>query len=61
MGQSITIIALWLGHESTATTMKYLHAGQGIKQEAMELTRPADIPPGRYQPTDKVMAMLDAL
>ena len=60
-GRSITVIALWLGHESTATTMKYLHADQRIKQEAMELTRPADIPPGRYQPTDEVMAMLDAL
>ena len=60
-GGSITVIALWLGHESTATTMKYLHADQRIKQEAMELTRPADVPPGRYQPTDEVMAMLDAL
>ena len=60
-GGSITVIALWLGHESTATTMKYLHADQRIKQEAMELTRPADVPPGRYQPTDEVMALLDAL
>ena len=60
-GRSITVIALWLGHESTATTIKYLHADQRIKQEAMELTRPADVPPGRYRPTDEVMAMLGAL
>ncbi len=60
-GRSITVIALWLGHESTMTTMKYLHADQRIKQEAMELTRPADVPPGCYQPTDEVMAMLNAL
>ncbi len=60
-GRSIAVIALWLGHGSTATTMKYLHADQRLRQEAMELTRPADVPPGRYQPTDEVMKMLDAL
>ena len=46
----ITIIALWLGHQSVESTMKYLHADPKIKEDAMERTRRVDVPPGRYQP-----------
>ncbi len=57
----ITIIALWLGHQSVESTMKYLHADPKIKEDAMEQTRPVDVPPGRYQPEEQLMAFLESL
>ena len=56
----ITVIALWLGHQSVESTMKYLHADPAIKEKAMERTRPADVPAGRYRPTDQLMAFLES-
>ena len=60
-GVPITVIALWLGHQSVQSTMKYLHADPKIKEDAMERTRPVDVPPGRYQPEEQVMAFLESL
>ena len=60
-GVPITVIALWLGHQSVESTMKYLHADPKIKEDAMERTRPVDVPPGRYQPEEQLMAFLESL
>ena len=60
-GVPITVIALWLGHRSVESTMKYLHADPKIKEDAMERTRPVDVPPGRYSPEEPVMAFLESL
>ena len=60
-GVPITVIALWLGHQSVESTMKYPHADPKIKQDAMECTRPVDVPPGRYQPEEQVMAFPESL
>jgi integrase/recombinase XerD len=57
----ILTIALWLGHESATTTEVYLHADQTIKQEALDRITPARTAPGRYQPSDAVIAFLDRL
>lgn len=57
----ITVIALWLGHQSVESTMKYLHADPKIKENAMEQTRPTDVPPGRYQPTEHLLNYLESL
>jgi integrase/recombinase XerD len=54
-------IALWLGHESTSSTEIYMHADNRLKQEAIDRIAPAGIPPGRYQPPDRVLAFLDRL
>lgn len=51
-------IALWLGHESVETTQVYLHADPGIKEKAMEKTRPAKVHPGRFKPEDLLLAYL---
>lgn len=32
-----------------------------IKEDAMERTRPVDVPPGRYQPEEQVLAFLESL
>jgi len=60
-GVDTTVIALWLGHESVETTQVYLQADLAIKQRALARTRPAGIKPGRYKPTDKLLAFLEAL
>jgi site-specific recombinase XerD len=60
-GNDITVIALWLGHEQISTTNIYLHADMTHKQQAIDRTRPLNAKPGRYQPTDTLLAFLEAL
>jgi integrase/recombinase XerD len=60
-GVDITVIALWLGHEQTETTQIYLHADMTLKQRALDRTTPPNTKPGRYQPTDTLLAFLDSL
>jgi integrase/recombinase XerD len=60
-GVDITVIALWLGHESPATTRVYLHADMAMKQQALARTTPPDSQPGRYTPPDTLLAFLDTL
>lgn len=61
-GVDTTVIALWLGHESTATTQSYLHADPALKQRALDRTRPSATPTGRCQPaTDHLLEFLQAL
>jgi integrase/recombinase XerD len=60
-GVDTTVIALWLGHEQVQTTQIYLRADLAIKQKALDRTTPPAAKPGRYQPTDRVLAFLDAL
>ncbi len=60
-GVDTTVIALWLGHEQIQTTQIYLHADLAIKQKALDRTTPPAAKPGRYQPTDRILAFLDAL
>jgi integrase/recombinase XerD len=57
----ILTIALWLGHESTTSTEVYLHADNRLKQQAIDRTTPIGTPPGRYRPSDAVIAFLDQL
>ena len=60
-GNDITVIALWLGHEQVTTTQIYLHADLTHKQRAIERTRPLGVKPGRFQPSDALLAFLEAL
>ncbi len=60
-GVDITVIALWLGHENVATTQVYIHADLALKERALARTAPQDVKPGRYQPTDTVLAFLGGL
>jgi integrase/recombinase XerD len=60
-GVDTTVIALWLGHESVATTQIYVHADLALKERALARTAPITATPGRYQPTDTIMAFLDSL
>jgi site-specific recombinase XerD len=60
-GNDITVIALWLGHEQISTTNAYLHADMSQKQEAIDRTNPLPAKPGRYRPSDSLMAFLEEL
>jgi integrase/recombinase XerD len=60
-GVDITVIALWLGHESPATTRIYLHADMAMKEQALARTTPPDRQPGRYTAPDTLLAFLEAL
>lgn len=60
-GVDISTIALWLGHESIASTQIYMHADLTIKQRALDKTTPLTVTPNRYRPTDSLLAYLDTL
>ena len=60
-GVDSTVIALWLGHESVETTQIYIHADMTIKERALARTAPPNSTPGRYRPTDGLLAFLERL
>ena len=54
-------IALWLGHESTKTTRIYEHADPALNEQAVARLAPLGVKPGRYHPTDTLLAFLQDL
>jgi len=60
-GVDVAVIALWLGHEQVSTTAIYLHADMTQKESAIAQTQPLAAKPGRYHPSDAVLAFLEAL
>ena len=60
-GVDITVIALWLGHESIETTQMYLHADMAIKEKALGRTTKTNLTPKRYRPADQLLAFLEGL
>jgi integrase/recombinase XerD len=60
-GVDLATIALWLGHEDLRTVQHYLHADLALKERALARTAPPNTKPGRYQPSDPVLAFLESL
>lgn len=60
-GADRSVIALWLGHESIATTQIYLDANLDIKQAALEKVEPVKGRVTRFRPDDQLMAFLKNL
>ena len=60
-GVDTSVIALWLGHEHLQTTQIYLHGDLSVKERALARTAPLDVLPGRYRPSDKLLAFLEGL
>lgn len=60
-GVDVATIALWLGHAGLQSTNAYVHADMAMKERALARTTPPDVRPGRYRPTDEILAFLQAL
>ncbi len=60
-GVDITVIALWLGHESPATTHRYIEADLAMKESALEKLQSISAGNIRYKPEDSLMDFLDKL
>ena len=60
-GVDITVIALWLGHESIETTQIYLHADMAMKEKALGLATKSKVAAKRYRPKDQLLAFLESL
>lgn len=60
-GVDITVIALWLGHESTATTHMYVEADLNMKERALKTIQAPRVKTHRFKPTDRLLAFLEGL
>ncbi|GAB7541631.1 hypothetical protein CS8_012940 [Cupriavidus sp. 8B] len=60
-GVDITVIALWLGHESPVTTHRYIEADLQMKERALKALQPPSRKPLRYRPKDDILRFLQAL
>ena len=60
-GVDLTVIALWLGHESTATTHRYVEADLAMKERALNALQPPSVRAQRFRPTEGILAFLEGL
>jgi integrase/recombinase XerD len=60
-GVDITVIALWLGHESVLTTHMYIEADLEMKDRALRMLQPPTSKQVRYRAKDRVLEFLQSL
>lgn len=60
-GVRFNVIALWLGHESTATTHRYVEADLAMKEKALARLEAPDTKMRRYKAPDSLMRFLQTL
>ena len=60
-GVPFNVIALWLGHETTTTTHRYVEADLAMKEKALSRLEAPDIQMGRFRAPDSLMRFLEAL
>jgi site-specific recombinase XerD len=60
-GTELTLIALWLGHESLTTTHLYLDADLEMKERALKKLKDVKTSPLRFKAGDKLLRFLEAL
>jgi integrase/recombinase XerD len=60
-GVDITVIALWLGHEDTATTHLYVEADLAMKEAALKRVEDPGPEPVSFKASDRLLAFLEAL
>jgi site-specific recombinase XerD len=60
-GVDLSVIALWLGHESSSTTHIYLDADLSMKEKALRKVQEPDARHTRFKPSDKVLQFLESL
>jgi site-specific recombinase XerD len=60
-GVSFNVIALWLGHESTNTTHRYVEADLAMKEKALARLEPPATTLRRFKAPDSLMQFLRTL
>lgn len=60
-GVPFNVIALWLGHESTNTTHRYVEADLSMKAKALARLQEPDTKVGRYKAPDSLLRFLKTL
>lgn len=60
-GVDISVIALWLGHESPMTTHQYVEADLGMKERALAKVHEPEIKLKRYRAPDTLIEFLKSL
>ncbi len=60
-GVDITVIALWLGHESPVTTHRYIEADLNMKAQALGNLQSPRTKGVRYHASDRLLEFLDGL
>lgn len=60
-GVPFNVIALWLGHESTTTTHRYVEADIAMKEKALARLQAPDTKMSRYKAPDSLMRFLQTL
>lgn len=60
-GVAFNVIALWLGHESTTTTHRYVEADLAMKDKALARLKEPGTKIDRYRPPDALMQFLQEL
>ncbi|MBZ2185837.1 MAG: hypothetical protein K7J46_14085 [Bryobacter sp.] len=61
-GVDITMVALWLGYESPASTHIHVEADMAMKEKALKLVEPAKMKATmRYRPTGGLLGFLRRL
>jgi len=60
-GVPFNVIALWLGHESTTTTHRYVEADLAMKEKALARLQAPDTKLRRYKAPDSLMRFLQTL
>lgn len=60
-GVDINVIALWLGHESPATTHMYVEADLAMKERSLKSLHPPNVKTLRFRPSDRLMQFLSTL
>lgn len=60
-GVDVTVIALWLGHESTDTTHQYVEADLELKRRVLDKLDEPPVKNGRRKKADDLLDFLDGL
>lgn len=60
-GVDITVIAIWLGHEDTATTHQYIEADLAMKEAALKRMDAPSSKPVIFKARDRLLAFLETL